>query len=544
MSSVLCRQRNLPEYTQFYNLPKLSENGSEKVAIIQQNEWQRIRDNALNLNTDNEVFARQQKEREELYAKSKELAKNWNHTIQGQRFKKLEEKKFRDEQDEIKKQQIDIEEEQLKSQQRKEAIALAKQQQYFQTDRVKKFHGALQLTEVLKERDAQCKFKLQKQEWEKKRNEHLLEMEKKSIEEAAKNEEKKLAIKLKKELNVADFLLLQMKDKHENLKQEKEVGLQERNTLKQQFDEFESANKSKELSQFHSKTQLIDEYKNEIILKKMQQEKERLRNEVEDSKIENYVKAKKKLSNVRRQKEKELFDANEQRKEKIQTKLKEILKNRVDNEDIRLLSAVNERERQRLEKEENERIKSKEIVQSINLHREHVLAEADKVAKETKLIDKFDLQKRVEEDISFHKKIELDKLNRRSQLFNIQCYQKCQMNTKASNNERDIENNLNLDKQYVESFIKEEELFQDYAQKVIEGAKNAGRNPINLIKAANEGSGGGRGPKFDSKSGLRPSYIVADATGVQLPHYFKDPAVYNLSHGHVGTSGKRLGFTW
>ncbi|XP_065666989.1 cilia- and flagella- associated protein 210 isoform X4 [Hydra vulgaris] len=517
MSSVLCRQRNLPEYTQFYNLPKLSENGSEKVAIIQQNEWQRIRDNALNLNTDNEVFARQQKEREELYAKSKELAKNWNHTIQGQRFKKLEEKKFRDEQDEIKKQQIDIEEEQLKSQQRKEAIALAKQQQYFQTDRVKKFHGALQLTEVLKERDAQCKFKLQKQEWEKKRNEHLLEMEKKSIEEAAKNEEKKLAIKLKKELNVADFLLLQMKDKHENLKQEKEVGLQERNTLKQQFDEFESANKSKELSQFHSKTQLIDEYKNEIILKKMQQEKERLRNEVEDSKIENYVKAKKKLSNVRRQKEKELFDANEQRKEKIQTKLKEILKNRVDNEDIRLLSAVNERERQRLEKEENERIKSKEIVQSINLHREHVLAEADKVAKETKLIDKFDLQKRVEEDIS---------------------------NTKASNNERDIENNLNLDKQYVESFIKEEELFQDYAQKVIEGAKNAGRNPINLIKAANEGSGGGRGPKFDSKSGLRPSYIVADATGVQLPHYFKDPAVYNLSHGHVGTSGKRLGFTW
>ncbi|XP_047136823.1 cilia- and flagella- associated protein 210 isoform X1 [Hydra vulgaris] len=544
MSSILCRQRNLPECTQFYNLPKLSENGSEKVAIIQQNEWQRIRDNALNLNTDNEVFARQQKEREELYAKSKELAKNWNHTIQGQRFKKLEEKKFRDEQDEIKKQQIDIEEEQLKSQQRKEAIALAKQQQYFQTDRVKKFHGALLLTEVLKERDAQCKFKLQKQEWEKKRNEHLLEMENKSIEEAAKNEEKKLALKLKKELNVADFLLLQMKDKHENLKQEKEVGLQERNTLKQQYDEFESANKSKELSQLHSKTQLIDEYKNEIILKKMQQEKERLRNEVEDSKIESYVRAKKKMSSVRRQKEKELFDANEQRKEKIQTKLKEILKSRVDNEDIRLLSAVNERERQRLEKEENERIKSKEIVQSINLHREHVLAEADKVAKETKLIDKFDLQKRVEDDISFHKKIELDKLNRRSQLSNIQCYQKCQMNNKASDNKREIENNLNLDKQYEESFIKEEELFQDYAQKVIEDAKNAGRNPINLIKAANEGSGGGRGPKFDNKSGLRPSYIVADATGVQLPHYFKDPAVYNLSHGHVGTSGKRLGFTW
>ena len=87
-------------------------------------------------------------------------------------------------------------------------------------------------------------------------------------------------------------------------------------------------------------------------------------------------------------------------------------------------------------------------------------------------------------------------------------------------------------------------MFQDYAQKVINDAKSSGRNPFVLIKAANEGSGGGRGPKFDANSGLRPSYIVADATGVQLPHYLKDAGIYNHSYGHVGISGRRLGFTW
>ena len=103
---------------------------------------------------------------------------------------------------------------------------------------------------------------------------------------------------------------------------------------------------------------------------------------------------------------------------------------------------------------------------------------------------------------------------------------------------------LDVDKRNKDLLVKEEEIFQEYASQVIEKANENGRNPFPLIKAAREGPGGGRGPKFEGNAGLRPSYIVSDATGVQLPHYLKDESIVNRNYGHVGKSGTRLGFTW
>ena len=103
---------------------------------------------------------------------------------------------------------------------------------------------------------------------------------------------------------------------------------------------------------------------------------------------------------------------------------------------------------------------------------------------------------------------------------------------------------MEVDRRNKELLIKEEEIFQNYADKVITNAEENGRNPFPLIKAARKGPGGGRGPKFEGNAGLRPSYIVSDATGVQLPHYLKDESVGNRVYGHVGKSGTRLGFTW
>ena len=92
--------------------------------------------------------------------------------------------------------------------------------------------------------------------------------------------------------------------------------------------------------------------------------------------------------------------------------------------------------------------------------------------------------------------------------------------------------------------IKEEEQFQEYASEMINKAKERKRNTYPLVKAAQAGPGGGRGPKFEGKAGLRPSYPVTDATGVQLPYYRKDKETYTRNYGHVGKSGKRLGFNW
>ena len=96
----------------------------------------------------------------------------------------------------------------------------------------------------------------------------------------------------------------------------------------------------------------------------------------------------------------------------------------------------------------------------------------------------------------------------------------------------------------MDGLVEEERIFQEYADKVIEEAKSRDRNPFPLIKARTEGPGGGRGPKFEGNGGMRPSYIVADGSGVQLPHSTKDEETYKKAYGHVGKSNTRLGFTW
>ena len=72
---------------------------------------------------------------------------------------KLEAKKVREEREEQCRQQEDIEEAIYKAAERKRSIKHAKTLTFAQTDRVKGFHGALILTEVLKEREAQLELK-------------------------------------------------------------------------------------------------------------------------------------------------------------------------------------------------------------------------------------------------------------------------------------------------------------------------------------------------------------------------------------------------
>ena len=61
-------------------------------------------------------------------------------SLQGASEKKLDATRLRRIKDEEEKKQIDIEEAKYHAQKRKEAIEKAKTQQYYQTDRVKKFH--------------------------------------------------------------------------------------------------------------------------------------------------------------------------------------------------------------------------------------------------------------------------------------------------------------------------------------------------------------------------------------------------------------------
>lgn len=92
--------------------------------------------------------------------------------------------------------------------------------------------------------------------------------------------------------------------------------------------------------------------------------------------------------------------------------------------------------------------------------------------------------------------------------------------------------------------VEEENQFQKYAKQVIETAEKGGRNIYPLLKAGREGIGGGLGPMF---SGLRPSYLVHDESGVQMPNYVSGTTqnIKELNEtSDIQKSKKRLGFTW
>lgn len=514
------------------------------VAVFQPKDWQRIQNSLTKYNQAAEKAEQQKRDRENLHAVSKELVKHWENTIEGQRLKKLQARKLREEQEEEERKKIDIEEAKIQAEKRKKAIDLAKQQQYYETDRVKGFHGALLLTEVLKERDAQIAFKNRKTDFQKKLDNHNLELQKKNLEEMSRADQEQTFERFQKSIEISQFQKLQIKDR-ENLKGvEKTHDAEEGKSLKEQFQSYCHTRQQIEQRHRDKKVALNEFYKDEIKSKKEKETQDMLKEETENEKIKKFAKAKRKMASMRKEKEQELFDNFQHHTEVMRSKLQSDMRQRVDDEDDRIAKTVAERERKRMEEASLKERRTKENLEAMNNHRIKMIEEANHQAREKKEKDRLLLQQRVKQDNQFFATIKKERGQQRDEACKLQKKHQHQMTKREDLSEKERNEQLDVDRRNKELLVKEEEIFQNYADKVITNATENGRNPFPLIKAAREGPGGGRGPKCEGNAGLRPSYIVSDATGVQLPHYLKDESVGNRVYGHVGKSGTRLGFTW
>ena len=89
----------------------------------------------------------------------------------------------------------------------------------------------------------------------------------------------------------------------------------------------------------------------------------------------------------------------------------------------------------------------------------------------------------------------------------------------------------------------EEEQFQKYSTNLIgQVKKQDNTNIYPLLKAAQSGGGGGHGPIYEGKGGIRPSFQVVDATAIEMPSYI--PHTQGPRRGwRRGETQKRLGFT-
>ncbi|XP_072667438.1 cilia- and flagella- associated protein 210 isoform X3 [Canis lupus baileyi] len=482
---------------------------------------------------------------------------------------KLEAKKKRDEEIEAERQILDVEEEIYKQGERKKAIEYAKQYQFYQTERVKNFHSGLLLSRVMKERDAQIEYQKNKIKSDKKWEEQL----KLNIEKAFKEEQEKAEKRRRNRVALANDHLKH----HRERQREKQApctgsptwdsipGLQDRalgQRIKEHEEEEERRRKHEEKDAEEIKRQ-NSLYELEM-RKKLEKKKEDIsesrklffehmndkniikavelqQQEEEDEKIRKFIKAKKRLIQMGKEKEAETHRLMEERRERINNFLSELIKEKLDNEDLIIARDIAEAEAEWEKREKEKYEKNKAELKAIAEYRAVVMKNKEEEERQRKLEAKEQLLAIMKADQIFQehekeKKRKADKEHREVRDAHIQQMAKNKFNAKQ-------EKQAELEYyRLAEALVAEKEKeFQDYAREVIElESESTNKYIYPLVKAVQEGHGGGRGPVFVDRGGLRPSYQANDTTGVQLPFYNSQGSKYSNFQKSKG----RLGFTW
>lgn len=518
-----------------------------QVTVLPQREWNRIQDNLDSRSKELERIREAKRQKEQLHAESLNVVKNWSNTIAGQRQRKLEARKIREAKEEEERVKVDIEEAKFQAKRRQEAIEKAKTLQYFQTDRVKSFHGALLLTEVLKERDAQVELKKQKVANEKGKDTELLKFYRLQYENGIRRDQEKARERYEMRRKVAEYQLSQAK--------EHDVARQKAND--QDKKEGEELKKLAKLNEWEQ--QKLDEVKREEKRKIMESHKDHISNrdairalelqqdEEEDEEIRMFANAKKKMLKLRKEKEKELFTSQQNQRDRMVDLLGQQLKQKVDDEDSRILKAEKLKEEKLAKEIEGKEEKLKRDLSSIAQHRMQQLALREKQEKEEHTKNLELLEMKMEADRVFAEKQSEWRRSERERLQKLQNFHIAQINERAEKERYKRQEDLEHDHKIVDLLKIEEDQFQQYADKVIKEASDKKCNTYPLVKAASAGAGGGRGPSFDGKGGVRPSYPVSDSTGVQLPKYQRGTTESIKSQYEVKDpvrAKKRLGFVW
>ncbi|ERE72027.1 tumor suppressor, Mitostatin [Cricetulus griseus] len=499
-----------------------------QVTIIPHAEWERIRDSLDRLTREAAALRAERTAKKKIHVQSQEL---------GMKEQKLKAKQKRDEELEAERQILDLEEEIYKQGERKKAIENAKQYQFYQTERVKSFHSGLLLSRVMKERDAQIQFKKNSVKSDKKWEEQV----KLDVEKALKEEKEKEEKRRRERYALAEDHLKQIKEHKEEEQERKKNEEKDAEEIKRQnlLYEIEMKKKlSKKQEEINkNRKRFFDHMHDKSIIQAVEQQQQ----EEEDEKIRKFIKAKKCLLQMRKDKEAETHRLIEERRERINNFLSELMKEKLDSEDLFIVKDVTEAEAE-LEKREKEKYEKKQAeLKAIADHRASVMKNKEEEEKQRKIDSKEQLLAVMKADKIFKELEKEKKLKANKEKQEIQDAYVQQMALNKFNAKQSKEEELSYWNLTEALAAEKEKEFQKYAREVIESeSESAKKYTYPLIRAVQEGVGGGRGPPFAGRGGIRPSYQTQDFTGVQLPFFNSQRSKYN----DFQKSKKRLGFTW
>uniref|UniRef100_A0A146ZWD9 Cilia and flagella associated protein 210 n=1 Tax=Fundulus heteroclitus TaxID=8078 RepID=A0A146ZWD9_FUNHE len=515
-----------------------------QVTFLEQTDWLRIQDKANGVDRDKERLREAAKHREALHVQSKQVAKLWPDTVAGQMREKLEAKKVREQAEEEKKTQMDAEEAKYREEQQKETLRKAKAQLYYQTDRVKGLHRALLLTEVLKEREAQTELQQRMKSATEDVERKFLEVITSREAEALRKERERAAQKKLERQAVADDLKNQMKAHELALQQQKlelqkdaeEIQhLQERYQREQRTESERRANQRRSLVHAH-----LDQVHQRALRKELEAQNQRA--EEEQRKL--FASAKQEMTKLRKEREKALFSEAQRRRERILKQLTATQQEQTASEEQRIAKALAEWDAKQAQQQREEERKKSEMLKSIAAHREHWRKQKEHLDKIAEQETRDALQAKREADRIHEQKQQLMAEKMREEQRKLREFNVAQMAEKSGRLQRMKEEERELEAKNAELAADEEVQFQTYSRRIIRAAADARKNVFPLYKAARGGVGGGHGPV---RGGVRPSYLVQDSTGAQMPRYVSvtTESIRKLHEaGDMDEAKKRLGFTW
>ncbi|CAF0865431.1 unnamed protein product [Adineta steineri] len=468
-------QRQLPNAANFNSM-----------CIITKNDLNRIYDNLDRRQRDKDAIQQEIARKNDMAERSAQLTRHWPNTIAGARERKLELKKIREQEDEEKRKAVDLEEEKYAAERRREQIETAKKLKYYETDRVKTFHSALLLTEVLKERELQLDMKKRIQQMRQTDEDE----ERRAIENAHhdfnKSEQEKREKKAQERAAITQYQLSQMERKRAQTAVEKQQDREEGEAYRQLAEQY--AREHMEIERYRKATQndikhMYDKaLENKHKIKKMEQQMD----EDEDDELRIYAEAKKKIARIRREKELQAHQEKQDARDHMTGFLGTLQKRAEADYDTQIFRAQAQREAKELREEQEKHEKQQKMQESIVKHRQATMKRRE-AEKEMEERQEAEMNKKKEEADQLFHLYQQEKDKKRNQNARDLAELHLRQAQERKDREREVRDNeaqeVHRDKETNEI---ERQQFQDYAGRVISYMDENERNTYPLKKVYNE----------------------------------------------------------
>ncbi|XP_061413344.1 cilia- and flagella- associated protein 210 [Lethenteron reissneri] len=507
------------------SLPTLGHDLNQ-VIVLPRAEWERIEGSLKRREIQEEMERAAREERAAMLARSKEITQKWTNTLEAQRDQKLAAFTLRKEQEEEARKRLDVEEAKFQAEQRRQALERARTLQYHQTERVRGLHSALQLTETLKEREAQLELKGRVESARRSRERDWVQASSREREEAQREEERRAAERAEVAARIAEA----QKQQVEEQRREVERALME---AREETREMERLARThmweqrvvRELRE-RDKKDIMKAHREHMAVKESLRAKEQERQAEEDKRIRVHSAAKHKINLLKRQKEEEILREQLAQRERATELLAAHIQQRVNDEDERVARAVAEQDAhcEQEQRKKDERAQAARL--SIAQHRQQTMKEkaAEQRAERQRALE--ELRARTEADLLFAESQRLKEQHLAEESRQLKDVHVEQMTRRRAAEEAARRESRSRERRDAELAAEEERRFQEYALRVIDAARTGGRNPLPLVRAA---AAGGQGPPLPGRGAIR-----ADAQEVKELY----------SSGDVAQDKKRLGFVW